>query len=254
MDNSIVIKNVNKFYGRKQALKDISLTINCGMLGLLGRNGSGKSTLMKLLATLLTKQSGEINVCGIPIENVREIRKITGYLPQDFSMYRTMSIDEAMDYLGALSGMDKKMRKERTDELLERVNLTEHRKSKIKSLSGGIRQRLGIAQSLLHNPKVLIIDEPTSGLDPEERIRFRGLLRETAENRIVIMSTHIVDDIESFCDSIAILNDGELLWSGAVSKLLENARQKELSNLEDAYMSCLNIDKSQKKGGGDNVL
>lgn len=226
---TIEIRNVSKFYGKKQALKDINLTINRGMFGLLGRNGAGKTTLMKTLATLHTKQGGEITVCGIPIENVREIRNITGYLPQDFSMYGGMTVNEAMDYLGALSGMDKALRKTRTAELLDRVNLTDNRNSKVKSLSGGMKRRLGIAQALLHDPRVLIVDEPTAGLDPEERIRFRNLLSEVAGERIVILSTHIVGDVEASCENIAILNDGEILWCGTVSDLLNNACGKVFS-------------------------
>lgn len=234
MENCIEIKNLNKFYGKKkQALSNVNLTIPQGMFGLLGRNGAGKTTLMKTLATLLQKQSGSISVCGIPIENAREIRKITGYLPQDFSMYPNMSVDEAMDYLGVLSGITAKERKERTRLLLEKVNLTEQKNKKVKSLSGGMKRRLGIAQALLNNPKVLIVDEPTAGLDPEERIRFRNLLCDVAEKRIVILSTHIVGDIESTCENLAILNEGNILYSGTVSDLLETAKGKVFSKTVD---------------------
>ncbi len=226
MDNKIEIINVDKFYGRKQALYDINLSINRGMFGLLGRNGAGKTTLMKTLATLHKKQSGSITVCGIPIEHAKEIRSITGYLPQDFSMYPSMTVRESLDYLGVLSGMDKKLREEKTEMLLKRVNLTEHQHKKVKALSGGMKRRLGIAQALLHDPQVLIVDEPTAGLDPEERIRFRNLLCEVAEERIVILSTHIVGDIEATCENIAIMNEGKILWKGTVSKLLENAKGK----------------------------
>lgn len=224
MENEIIIRNVNKFYGRKQALKDVNLRIGEGMFGLLGRNGAGKTTLMKTLATLHGKQSGEITVCGIPIENAKEIRGITGYLPQDFSMYPSMRVQECLDYLGTLSGVEKSAREERIGELLKRVNLLEQKKDKVKSLSGGMKRRLGIAQALLHDPKVLIVDEPTAGLDPEERIRFRNLLCEVAEQRIVILSTHIVGDIEATCEEVAVMNAGEILWKGTVTELLENAR------------------------------
>lgn len=234
MENYIEIKELNKFYGKKkQALSNVSLTIEQGMFGLLGRNGAGKTTLMKTLATLLQKQSGSISVCGIPIENAREIRKITGYLPQDFSMYPNMSVVEAMDYLGILSGIGTKERKERTQLLLEKVNLLEHKNKKVKSLSGGMKRRLGIAQALLNNPKVLIVDEPTAGLDPEERIRFRNLLCDVAEERIVILSTHIVGDIESTCENLAILNEGSILYCGTVSDLLETAKGKVFSKTVD---------------------
>lgn len=226
MESKIEIKNVDKFYGKKQALYNINLTINQGMFGLLGRNGAGKTTLMKTLATLHQKKSGNITVCGVPIENTKEIRSMTGYLPQDFSMYPTMTVEESLDYLGILSGMTKDIRQNRIDVLLKRVNLTEHKHKKVKALSGGMKRRLGIAQALLYDPQVLIVDEPTAGLDPEERIRFRNLLCEVAEERIVILSTHIVGDIEATCEDIAIMNNGRILWQGTVSELIHNADNK----------------------------
>lgn len=234
MENCIEIKELNKFYGKKkQALSNVNLTIEQGMFGLLGRNGAGKTTLMKTLATLLKKQSGSISVCGIPIENAKEIRKIVGYLPQDFSMYPTMTVIEAMDYLGILSGIGTKERKERIDLLLKKVNLTEHKNKKVKALSGGMKRRLGIAQALLNDPKVLIVDEPTAGLDPEERIRFRNLLCDVSEKRIVILSTHIVGDIEATCENLAILNEGSILYCGTVSDLLDTANGKVFSKMVD---------------------
>lgn len=237
MEDRIEIRDVNKFYGRKQALKNVNLTIERGMFGLLGRNGAGKTTLMKTLATLHCKKSGSITVCGISIENAKEIRSITGYLPQDFSMYPSMTVQESLDYLGVLSGMGKEQRRERIPMLLKRVNLTEHRHKKIKALSGGMRRRLGIAQALLHDPRVLIVDEPTAGLDPEERIRFRNLLCEVAEERIVILSTHIVGDIEATCEDIAIMNNGEILWKGTVPELIRGAEGKVFTvNVEKKYL------------------
>ncbi|MDE5588373.1 MAG: ABC transporter ATP-binding protein [Acetatifactor sp.] len=224
--NSIEISNLNKFYGKKQALRNVSLSIHQGMFGLLGRNGAGKTTLMKTLATLLQKKDGEITVCGIPIENAKEVRRIIGYLPQEFSMYPSMSVAETMNYLGILSGLSSAERKERAGILLKKVNLEEHKNKKIKALSGGMKRRLGIAQALLNNPKVLIVDEPTAGLDPEERVRFRNLLSEIAEDRIVILSTHIVGDIEATCEDIAILDDGKVLYNGTVDDLLSTAQGK----------------------------
>lgn len=223
MNHSIEIKNLNKFYGKKQALYDVNLSIHPGMFGLLGRNGAGKTTLMKTLATLLQKKDGEIMVCGVPIENAREIRKIIGYLPQEFSMYPSMNVGEAMDYLAVLSGIKRAERRKRIDALLQKVNLTEHRKKKVKALSGGMKRRLGIAQALLNDPKVLIVDEPTAGLDPEERVRFRNLLSELAEDKIVILSTHIVGDIEAACEEIAIINEGRVIYNGTVEALLQTA-------------------------------
>jgi len=240
MNDCIIIKNVDKFYGKKQALSDISLTIEKGMFGLLGRNGAGKTTLMKTLAALHKKNSGEITVCGVPVENAAEIRAMTGYLPQEFSMYPNMRTDEALDYLGALSGMPSKLRKERVESLLKRVNLTEHRRKKVKELSGGMKRRLGIAQAIIHDPKVLIVDEPTAGLDPEERIRFRNLLCELAEDRIVLLSTHIVGDVEATCEKIAVMDSGRILWKGTVSELIENARgHVYTANVEKRFLPQL---------------
>lgn len=230
MDNTkIVIKDLNKFYSKKQALNDVSLTIEKGMFGLLGRNGAGKTTLMKILATLLNRSSGEINICGIDIKNAKAIRRITGYLPQDFSMYPNMTVYEAMDYLGLLSELSRTERKEIIFKLLRKVNLSQNYRTKIKALSGGMKRRLGIAQAILHEPKVLIVDEPTAGLDPEERIRFRNLLCEIAEERIVILSTHIVGDIEATCENIAILDNGKVLYKGTTEELTQTANGKVYS-------------------------
>jgi len=199
----------------------------------LGRNGAGKTTLMKTLATLLQKKNGQVTVCGIPIEDEKEIRKIIGYLPQEFSVYPTMTVYEAMNYLAILSGLGKQERKECIEILLTKVNLAENKSKKVKALSGGMKRRLGIAQALLNNPKVLIVDEPTAGLDPEERIRFRNLLSEIAEERIVILSTHIVGDIEATCENIAILDAGKVLYSGTVDNLLAIADGKVFTRTTD---------------------
>lgn len=223
MTTNIILKDVSKFYGKKQALNGINLEIEKGMFGLLGRNGAGKTTLMKSIATLHSVSSGDITVCGINISESSKIREMIGYLPQDFSMYSNMSAYEAMDYLGVLSGLDKKTRKERIPELLSKVNLNNNMKIKVKAMSGGMRRRLGIAQAILHNPKVLIVDEPTAGLDPEERVRLRNLLSEIADDRIVILSTHIVDDIESTCENIAVMDEGKIIFKGTVTELLDKA-------------------------------
>lgn len=236
MDTEIRLEHVSKSYGKKQALKDVSLQIPKGMFGLLGRNGAGKTTLMKVLATLLKASGGEISVCGIPISQRKKIREITGYLPQDFSMYGNMNAYEAMDYLGVLSGLGREERKERIPKLLDQVNLQNNHSTKVKAMSGGMRRRLGIAQAILHEPKVLIVDEPTAGLDPEERVRFRNLLCEIARDRIVILSTHIVGDIEATCEKIAVLDEGNLIYQGTVSELLKEAEGKiytaEISKVE----------------------
>lgn len=242
---NITIRHLDKYYGRKQALSDVTMTIPKGMFGLLGRNGAGKTTLMKILAALSKKQSGTVEICGIPVENAADIRRITGYLPQEFNMYPGMSVYEAMDYLGVLSGLSKQERRKRIPVLLERVNLQDDRKKKVKALSGGMKRRLGIAQAVIHDPKVLIVDEPTAGLDPEERVRFRNLLSEIAEERIVILSTHITGDIEASCEEIAVLEEGKLLFRGTVEELLRSVRGKvfraEISRheLDDLKERCI---------------
>lgn len=242
---NITIRHLDKYYGRKQALSDVTMTIPKGMFGLLGRNGAGKTTLMKILAALSKKQSGTVEICGIPVENAAEIRRITGYLPQEFNMYPGMSVYEAMDYLGVLSGLSKQERRKRIPVLLERVNLQDDRKKKVKALSGGMKRRLGIAQAVIHDPKVLIVDEPTAGLDPEERVRFRNLLSEIAEERVVILSTHITGDIEASCEEIAVLEEGKLLFRGTVEELLRSVRGKvfraEISRheLDDLKERCI---------------
>ena len=222
----IVIKNLSKNYGRKAALKNVSVTIHSGMYGLLGRNGAGKTSLMRILATLSVPSGGEVSMNGISIKETGKIREIIGYLPQDFSFYRNMSVYDAMDYLGLLSNLPDKIRKERLASLLEQVNLKENMRTKIKALSGGMRQRLGIAQALLHDPQILIVDEPTAGLDPEERIRFRNLLSEFAEDRIVILSTHISSDVEASCENIGVLDNGKMIWNGATEELVKQAEGK----------------------------
>ncbi len=222
----IVIKNLSKNYGRKAALKNVSVTIHSGMYGLLGRNGAGKTSLMRILATLSVPSGGEVSMNGISIKETGKIREIIGYLPQDFSFYRNMSVYDAMDYLGLLSNLPDKIRKERIVSLLEQVNLKENMRTEIKALSGGMRQRLGIAQALLHGPQILIVDEPTAGLDPEERIRFRNLLSEFAEDRIVILSTHISSDVEASCENIGVLDNGKMIWNGAMEELVKQAEGK----------------------------
>ncbi|MDF2873027.1 MAG: transporter drug exporter (drugE1) family ATP-binding protein [Anaerocolumna sp.] len=236
MSQEIILKNVSKTYGKKKAVNEVSLTISEGMFGLLGRNGAGKTTLMKILATIHEPTNGQVLVNGTDIKETGKIRSMTGYLPQDFSMYGGMSAYEAMDYLGTLSGMKKEERKAKIPALLEKVNLSANHRTKVRAMSGGMRRRLGIAQAILHDPKVLIVDEPTAGLDPEERVRFRNLLCEIAQDRIVILSTHIVGDIEATCEDIAVLDEGRLIFKGTVRELLEMAEGKvytaEISRME----------------------
>ena len=245
----IVIDNLSKRYGKKEAIKNLSLKIPSGMYGLLGRNGAGKTSLMRILAALSVPTNGDIWLNGVSMKETAKIREMVGYLPQDFSMYRSMTVFGAMDYLGLLSDIPKEIRKERIDELLEKVNLKDNARTKIKALSGGMKRRLGIAQALLHNPQILIVDEPTTGLDPEERIRFRNLLSDFADDRIVLLSTHIASDIESICDGVAVLNDGKLIFHGSTEELIRQAdgkvylitASKELDrHIKEKYV-CLNM-------------
>ncbi len=245
MDTKIEIRDLSKNFGKKQALHHINLEIGQGMFGLLGPNGAGKTTLMKVLATLTKKSSGKVEICGIPVEDCSQIRKIIGYLPQDFSMYGNMGAYEALDYLAVLSGMGREERAKKVPLMLEKVNLGGQHRTKVKAMSGGMKRRLGIAQAIIHDPKVIVVDEPTAGLDPEERVRFRNLLCEIAKDRIVILSTHIVGDIEATCENIAVLNHGEILFHGTVSQLLEAVKGKvytmevsamELPKIQEEYL------------------
>lgn len=240
----IKIKHLNKNYGKQSALKDISLHIPVGMYGLLGENGAGKTTLMRILATMLELSTGTVKINGIDIKNKKEIRKIIGYLPQEFSVYPNMSVYSALDYLGILAELPKNIRRQRIDELLKQVNLEQEKNKKFKNLSGGMKRRFGIAQALLNNPKILIIDEPTAGLDPEERLRFYNLLSELAVDRIVLLSTHIAGDIEATCSKVAVLCSGEVVFEGQIEKLLQLGNEKvytttimqnELNNFKKKY-------------------
>lgn len=225
--NLIEIQDVSKRYSRKTiALNHITLNIKEGMFGILGRNGSGKSTLMNILATLLKPTDGQVTINGIPTTNATEVRKLIGYLPQDFDFYPNMSVKDTLHYLGALSEINSKSIAHQIDIVLEKVNLTKQKSVKVKNLSGGMKKRLGIAQAIIHNPKVIIVDEPTAGLDPEERVRLRNLLSDLAENKIVIISTHIVSDIESTCNEIAILEKGTLAYSGSLNDLITLSNNK----------------------------
>ena len=223
----VQIKNLNKIYrGNIHAIKDLNLTIENGMFGLLGPNGAGKSTLMKIISTLLPSTDGEVFVDDFSVDKQpNEIRKILGYLPQQIEFYPQLTVWETLDYLAILSNV-KDNRKEKIAELLTTVNLTDKKDEKVKKLSGGMKRRLGIAQALLNNPKLLIVDEPTAGLDPEERIRFRNLLSSISGDRIVILSTHIVEDISSTCDEVAVIKEGTLQFNGKVTDLIKQARGK----------------------------
>ena len=222
----IQIQALKKNYGQKAVLDNISLTIGNGMFGLLGRNGAGKTPLMQILSTLREPTSGTVTFNEIPLEDTRKIRSLIGYLPQEFSLYPDMSVLEIMRYLAALSDLPMEVQRQRIPDLLQRVNLWEDRGKKVRKLSGGMKRRLGIAQALLHDPQVLIADEPTVGLDPQERLRFYALLNEFSSNRIVIVSSHIVSDIETVCEKVAVLDAGKLLFTGTVEDLAQTAEGK----------------------------
>lgn len=222
----INIEHLNKSYGKQKTLNDICLHIPVGMYGLLGENGAGKTTLMRILSTLLEPTSGNIRINGVDIKDKKNIRKIIGYLPQEFSVYPNMSVYSALDYLGILAELPKNLRRERIHQLLKQVNLEQEKNKRFKNLSGGMKRRLGIAQALLNNPEVLIIDEPTAGLDPEERLRFYNLLSELAVDRIILLSTHIAMDIESTCSNVAVLCAGNVIFEGGMKELLQTGRGK----------------------------
>jgi ABC-2 type transport system ATP-binding protein len=224
---NIEIKGLNKIYPNgNHALKDISLEIGNGIFGLLGPNGAGKSSLMRIVVTLMKPTSGSVIIDGMDIQKHRDkLRSMLGYLPQDFRFFTSLKTWEFLDYSGSLAGM--KNRKERiaeVDRLLDQVGLLEVRDRQANRLSGGMKRRLGIAQALIGNPKIIVVDEPTTGLDPDERIRFRNILSQLSRNDvIIILSTHIVGDISSTCHEMALLNKGELVFSGSPEKLVKHA-------------------------------
>lgn len=225
----VVINNVSKvFKGEVVSLNSIDLTISKGMFGLLGPNGAGKSTLMRILAGIVQPSSGTIEIGGLNTSNERDratLKQQLGYLPQDVGMYPDLSVYEFLDYMAILKYLtDYKARQRRIKELLERLNLAEVSSRKIKALSGGIKRRVGIAQALLNDPKLLIVDEPTAGLDPEERIRFRNLLTELARDRTVLLSTHIVEDVARACNRVAVMNEGHISFCGTTSELIQKAK------------------------------
>jgi len=221
------IEQLSKNYGTKQALSEVNLKLKPGIIGLLGPNGAGKSTLLRMLATIEQPTKGIIKWNGVNIaKHSKGLRRELGYLPQDFGVYPNLSPIEFLDYMAAMKGISARSARVRINELLEILNLTSDRKRLLGGFSGGMKQRVGIAQALLNDPSFLIVDEPTVGLDPEERIRFRNLLSSLSTNRIVILSTHIVTDIESIAPTIAILTKGRLVTHAAPENLIQSVEHK----------------------------
>jgi ABC-2 type transport system ATP-binding protein len=224
----LVIDGVSKLYqDNVWGLRDFSLTLEPGVLALVGPNGAGKSTLMRILATLTKPSAGSVTWNATDIaHSPDELRAVLGYLPQDFGIYPNLSAIEFLEYLAALKGLDSRAARKRIQELLQVVDLFEARKRPLGGYSGGMKQRLGIAQALLNDPQLLIVDEPTAGLDPEARVRFRNLLSDLAGERIVILSTHIVSDAEATATEIAIINRGRLLQHAVPERLLQAVEGK----------------------------
>jgi len=246
------IKNISKTYNNGvKALQNVSLTIEKGMFGLLGQNGAGKSTLMRTIATLQNPDKGSILFNGIDVlKNPHEVRKVLGYLPQEFGVYPNVNAYEMLTHLADMKGIgNKSERKEIVEALLQKVNLWEARKNKLGGYSGGMKQRFGIAQALLNDPKLIIVDEPTAGLDPMERNRFYNLLSELSTDKIIILSTHIVEDVSTLCNDMAIIGKGEVLLTGKpeiIEKSLEGKLweleidKSELANYQEKYLIISN--------------
>jgi ABC-type multidrug transport system ATPase subunit len=224
----LTVNNLGKQYKRDfWGLKDFSLDIKPGILGLLGPNGAGKSTFMRMLATITKPTNGTITWNGVDVvKSPDTLRDVLGYLPQDFGVYPNLSAIEFLEYMAAIKGLDAVTAKRRIDELLQLTNLVEAAKRPLGGYSGGMKQRVGIAQALLNDPQLLIVDEPTVGLDPEERVRFRNLLSDLSGERIVILSAHIVSDVEATATHIALVNKGQLLREAAPENLLNELENK----------------------------
>lgn len=221
------ISNLTKEFDGFNAVNDVNYTMGCGVYGLLGVNGAGKTTLMRMLTTLMKPTSGEILWEGQNIFTMDgRYRMLLGYLPQDFGYYPDFTVLDYLLYIASIKGIRPAVAKQRAEELLKQVGLTKARNKKMKTLSGGMKRRAGIAQAMLNNPKILILDEPTAGLDPSERIRFRNLISELAEDRIVLLSTHIVSDIEYIANDILLMKDGQIIVSGTSEEIIATMPDK----------------------------
>jgi ABC-type multidrug transport system ATPase subunit len=259
--NKLIIQNLSKTYPNGvKALNNVSIEIENGMFGLLGPNGAGKSSLMRTLATLQEADSGSAYLDDIDIlKQPEELRKVLGYLPQEFGVYPRITAEQLLDHMAILKGItNSKERKQLVDYLLNKVNLYEKRKKNVKSFSGGMKQRVGIAQALIGNPKLIIVDEPTAGLDPSERNRFYNLLAEVGKEVIVILSTHIVDDVRELCTKMAVMNLGQIVYQGtpqnALNELDGKVFQKIVPREELESHAALYSIISNKMVGGQPLI
>ena len=257
LSKQLSIQNLSKTYSNGvQALKGVSLEIDTGMFGLLGPNGAGKSTLMRILATLQEPDEGSVTLGDLNVLTQKEeVRKVLGYLPQEFGVYPKISAELLLNHLAVLKGISNKgERKELVKALLEKTNLYQVRKKNLGGYSGGMKQRFGIAQALIANPKLIIVDEPTAGLDPAERNRFLNLLSEIGENTVVILSTHIVEDVKELCTNMAVINKGQVLLQGnpisAIEALRGNIWNKQIEKEElEGYKNKLNVISERRIAG-----
>lgn len=227
----LIVNNVSKQYRGKLAVENLSLRLKKGVHGLLGANGAGKTTLMRMLCGILKADGGSISLNGMDV-STEGYRSLLGYLPQDFGYYPEFTGMDFLLYLSALKGLDKKHGRREALRLLELVSLTENAHRKIKTYSGGMKQRLGIAQALLNHPELLILDEPTAGLDPKERVRFRELIADVGKENIVLLSTHIISDIEHIADIVLMMKDGKLIWQGSWAEGKDNLEAFYLEQFE----------------------
>ncbi|MFE0557496.1 ABC transporter ATP-binding protein [Paenibacillus sp. NPDC058910] len=218
---TLKIDSISKKYGKYMALDNISLSIEPGIFGLLGPNGAGKSTFMRILTAIQTLDSGSIEYGTVNWRNQLDVKRLIGYLPQKFSLYKHLTVMECLMHIATMKGISKE-KNAKVEYVLEQVNLLEHRNKKIGKLSGGMIRRVGIAQAILGEPQIIIVDEPTAGLDPEERIRFRNILHKIGQRNLIIISSHIVEDIETICGNIAILHKGKILATGNVNSIRQS--------------------------------
>jgi ABC-2 type transport system ATP-binding protein len=233
---SLLIQNVSKRYGSRWAVRDVTIELDSGMVGLVGPNGAGKTTLMRMIATLMPPSTGKILWAGNDVrQRGRQTREVLGYLPQDFGVYPELSARAFLRYMAAMKQLQVEGARRRVDELLELVNLEPDADRKLRTYSGGMKQRVGIAQALLNDPALLVVDEPTAGLDPEERVRFRTLLAGLTQDRLIILSTHIIGDVEAVASRLIVIREGRILVDTSPERLVAAAAGRVWSITTDAH-------------------